>query len=154
MLLTSSRKVSWTIWVSSNKKAVGLSWHPACSPQGILCQQLACYSIWPALSLPPTWQSMHAGFQAAHVGLTKQMECVHADLPVEVLEILPELNEPVPLGDLDGEAPLLRNIGGQPAEALPPAPTYAHQQGIAAGLHEHPVDAADMQQCIPACRHT
>ena len=81
------------------------------------------------------------------------MESVLANLPVEVLEILPELDEPVPLGNLNGEAPLLCHIGSQPAEALTSAPTHTYQQSIAAGLHEHPVDAADMQQCVPACRH-
>ena len=85
---------------------------------------------------------------------TKQIEDAPPDLPVEALEILPELDEPVPLGDLYGEAPLLCHIGSQPAEALTSAPTHTHQQGVAAGLHEHPVDAADMQQCVPAGRHT
>lgn len=33
MLLMSSRKVSCTIWVSSNRNAVGLFWQPACITQ-------------------------------------------------------------------------------------------------------------------------
>lgn len=75
---------------------------------------------------------------------------VQVYLSVEGLEVLPELCDSVPFADLNTEALLVCNVGGKPTEALAPAASHPNKQCIASGLHEHPVDVAHMQNCIPA----
>ena len=74
------------------------------------------------------------------------------NLSVQGLEVLSELSDAVPLADLDAEALLVCNIGGQAAETLAATASYPHQQGIAARLHQDSVDAAHMKNGIPATR--
>ena len=71
-------------------------------------------------------------------------------LSVQVLQILPELSNAVAFADLNAEALLVGHIGGKAAEALAPTATDSHQQSIATRLHQHSMDAANMQDCIPA----
>ncbi|KAA6421358.1 MAG: hypothetical protein FRX49_08635 [Trebouxia sp. A1-2] len=66
------------------------------------------------------------------------------------LEILPELSDAVALADLNAEALLVCYVGRQATDTLAATAPHPHQQGIAAGLHQDPVDAADMQNGIPA----
>ena len=71
-------------------------------------------------------------------------------LSVKGLEILPELSAAVALADLNAEALLVCYVGSQATETLAAAASHSHQQGIAAWLHQDSVDAADMQNGIPA----
>jgi hypothetical protein len=71
-------------------------------------------------------------------------------LSVQGLQILPELSDAVALADLYAEAPLVCYVGSQATETLAATASHPHQQGIATWLHQDPVDAADMQNGIPA----
>ena len=75
--------------------------------------------------------------------------CSFEHLSVQGLEILPKLSDAVALADLNAEALLVCYVGSQATETLAATASHSHQQGVAAGLHQDPVDAADMQNGIP-----
>ena len=69
-------------------------------------------------------------------------------MPEQALEVLPELRLPVVLGDLDAEALQIRDVGGQPGQRLAPATADSDQKRVTPRLHQHAVNAADVQQRI------
>ena len=69
-------------------------------------------------------------------------------MPEQALEVLPELRLPVVLGDLDAEALQIRDVGGQPGQRLASATSDSDQKRVTPRLHQHAVNAADVQQRI------
>ena len=65
-------------------------------------------------------------------------------LSVKGLEVLPELSDAIAFADFNAEALLICHIGGQATEALTPAASNPHQQGIAPRLHEDSVNVANV----------
>lgn len=78
----------------------------------------------------------------------------YSHLSVQGLQILSELCDAVAFADFYTEALLLGHVGGKAAEALAATASHSHQQGIASGLHQDPVNAAHMQNSIPATRQS
>ena len=88
--------------------------------------------------------------------VTDMGHCVYAEtslrvyLSVQRLQIFSKFCDTIAFADFNAKALLLSHIGGKAAEAFAATAAHSHQQGIAAGLHQDPVNAADMQNSIPA----